>query len=39
MLAPEYFKSFPRRTHTTFLYILNALSDSLSGICVGGWLP
>jgi hypothetical protein len=36
MLAPEYFKSFPRRTHTTFLYILNALSDSLSGICVGG---
>jgi len=36
MPAPEYFKSFPRRTHTTFLYILNALPDSLSGICVGG---
>jgi hypothetical protein len=36
MVPPEYFKSFPRRTHTTFLYILNALPDFLSGICVGG---
>jgi hypothetical protein len=36
MVAPEHFKSFPRRTHTTLLYILNALPDSLSGICVGG---
>jgi hypothetical protein len=36
MVAPEHFKSFPRRTHTTLPYLLNALPDSLSGICVGG---
>src|ERR1700687_2381741 len=33
MVAPERFQSFTRRTHTTLLYILDALPDSLK--CIG----
>src|ERR1700738_4008606 len=33
MGAPEHFQSFTRRTHTTILYILDALADSLK--CIG----
>jgi hypothetical protein len=36
MVAPEHFQSFPRRTHTTPLYIFDALPDSLKGIGLRG---
>src|SRR5207244_10905123 len=35
MVAPEHFQSFTRRTHTTLLYVFEALPDSLKriGLC------
>src|SRR5258708_12139436 len=33
MVAPEHLQSFTRRTHTTLLYVFEALPDSLK--CIG----
>src|SRR5258708_33070973 len=35
MVEPEHFQSFTRRTHTTLLYVFDALPDSLkrTGLC------
>src|SRR6266404_2919624 len=36
MVAPEHFQSLTRRTHTTLLYVFEALPDSVKGIGLCG---
>ena len=36
MVAAEHFQSFTRRTHTTLLYVFEALPDSLKSIGLCG---